>query len=89
MENDCVTNGVEHHPLMTTEDHSADPILQTAFSFWSAKLPRTAIGFGLFTKLVARRRTGECFRKWCSEVGLEIFQVIRLAGASSVAVACK
>ncbi len=34
------------------------PILQTAFSFWSAKVLLTAVGFGLFTRLGRRRLTG-------------------------------
>src|SRR5262245_43189497 len=33
------------------------PILQTAFSFWSAKVLLTAVELGLFTRLAARRLT--------------------------------
>jgi hypothetical protein len=35
------------------------PILQTAFAFWSSKVLLTAVDFDLFTKLGARRITGE------------------------------
>jgi precorrin-6B methylase 2 len=34
------------------------PILQTAFGFWSSKVLLTAVEFGLFTRLAARRLTG-------------------------------
>jgi 2-polyprenyl-3-methyl-5-hydroxy-6-metoxy-1,4-benzoquinol methylase len=40
-------------------------ILQTAFSFWSAKVLLTAVEFGVFTKLAGRRRTG-------AELGAEL-----------------
>ena len=33
--------------------------------------------------------TGADFRKWCSEVGFQRFEVIHLAGASSAAIAYK
>src|SRR5690348_963453 len=35
-----------------------DPILQTAFAFWSSKVLLTAVQFGVFTKLANRRLTG-------------------------------
>ncbi len=35
-----------------------DPILQTAFGFWSSKVLLTAVEFGLFTKLAGRHLTG-------------------------------
>ena len=35
-----------------------DPILQTAFGFWSSKVLLTAVEFGLFTKLADRHLTG-------------------------------
>ncbi|MBA2433533.1 MAG: methyltransferase [Chthoniobacterales bacterium] len=35
-----------------------DPILQTAFGFWSSKVLLTAVEFGLFTKLASRKLTG-------------------------------
>jgi hypothetical protein len=35
------------------------PILQTAFGFWSSKVLLTAVQFGVFTKLGARRVTGK------------------------------
>lgn len=41
------------------------PILQTAFSFWSAKVLLTAVQFGLFTNLGQRRMTG-------AELGAEL-----------------
>src|SRR6266478_3803294 len=40
-------------------------ILQTAFSFWSAKVLLTAVEFGVFTKLAGQRLTG-------AELGLEL-----------------
>src|SRR5437763_1761112 len=41
------------------------PILQTAFAFWSSKVLLTAVEFGVFTKLGARRLTG-------AELGAEV-----------------
>jgi hypothetical protein len=38
--------------------HDPSPILQAAFGFWSSKVLLTAVEFGLFTKLGARRVTG-------------------------------
>jgi O-methyltransferase domain/Dimerisation domain len=35
-----------------------DPILQTAFAFWSSKVLLTAVEFGVFTKLANRRLSG-------------------------------
>jgi hypothetical protein len=43
---------------MTEQNHTPDAILQTAFSFWSAKVLLTAVEFGLFTQLGNRRLTG-------------------------------
>jgi predicted O-methyltransferase YrrM len=44
-----------------------NPILQTAFSFWSAKVLLTAVEFNLFTALGSRRLNGEALGK---ELGL-------------------
>jgi hypothetical protein len=41
------------------------PILQTAFAFWSSKVLLTAVEFGVFSKLGARRMTG-------AELGAEL-----------------
>src|SRR5437762_6036543 len=38
--------------------HDPSPILQAAFGFWSSKVLLTAVEFGLFTRLGARRLTG-------------------------------
>jgi hypothetical protein len=38
--------------------HDPSPILQAAFGFWSSKVLLTAVEFGLFTKLGARRVSG-------------------------------
>ncbi len=46
---------------------SPDPILKTAFSFWSSKVLLTAVEFGLFTKLADRRFTG---KELCAELRL-------------------
>jgi len=43
---------------VTKQDSTPDAILQTAFSFWSAKVLLTAVEFGLFTKLGPRRLRG-------------------------------
>ena len=42
----------------STAIHDPSPILQAAFGFWSSKVLLTAVEFGLFTKLGARRLTG-------------------------------
>lgn len=39
--------------------HDPSPILQAAFGFWSSKVLLTAVEFGLFTKLGAKRLSGE------------------------------
>jgi hypothetical protein len=44
---------------MTQTAPDVGPILQTAFSFWSAKVLLTAVEFGLFTRLGKRRMTAE------------------------------
>ena len=43
---------------MSISPPSPDPILQTAFGFWSSKVLLTAVEFGLFTKLGQRRLSG-------------------------------
>jgi precorrin-6B methylase 2 len=43
---------------MNAQPHQPDPILQTAFAFWSSKVLLTAVEFGLFTRLGRRRLTG-------------------------------
>jgi len=43
---------------MITAQPTPDPILQTAFAFWSSKVLLTAVEFGLFTKLGRRRLIG-------------------------------
>ena len=45
-------------PDDSTALHDPSPILQTAFGFWSSKVLLTAVEFGLFTTLGARRLTG-------------------------------
>jgi hypothetical protein len=50
------TGSREEHLGMPTQADVA-PILQTAFSFWSSKVLLTAVEFGLFTRLGARRLT--------------------------------
>jgi len=45
--------------------HDPSPILQTAFGFWSSKVLLTAVEFGVFTTLGARRLTG-------AELGAEL-----------------
>ena len=50
-------------PMNSTLDPSS--ILQTAFGFWHSKVLLTAVEFGLFTKLGARRLTG-------AELGAEL-----------------
>ena len=50
---------------MTTRSHSPDAILQTAFSFWSAKVLLTAVELGVFTRLANRHLTG-------AELGAEL-----------------
>jgi hypothetical protein len=50
---------------MTAPQCVPDAILQTAFSFWSSKVLLTAVEFGLFTRLAARRLTG-------AELGAEL-----------------
>jgi hypothetical protein len=50
---------------MTKQSPTPDTILQTAFSFWSAKVLLTAVQFGLFTKLGERHLTG-------AELGAEL-----------------
>jgi hypothetical protein len=54
---------------MTNTNKELDPsqILQTAFSFWSSKVLLTAVEFGVFTQLGARRVTGAQLGK---EMGL-------------------
>src|SRR5436305_1910760 len=48
----------EHMPNNMNEPHDPSPILQAAFGFWSSKVLLTAVEFGLFTKLGAKRITG-------------------------------
>jgi hypothetical protein len=48
----------EAMPDHSTVLHDPTPILQTAFGFWSSKVLLTAVEFGLFTKLGARRMSG-------------------------------
>lgn len=50
-----------------TERHDPGPILQTAFGFWSSKVLLTAVEFGVFTELGARRLTG---RELGARIGL-------------------
>jgi hypothetical protein len=50
---------------VTNQQLTPDAILQTAFSFWASKVLLTAVEFGLFTKLGARRLTG-------AELGAEL-----------------
>src|SRR6185436_10945906 len=50
---------------MSTSALNPSAILQTAFSFWSSKVLLTAVEFGVFTKLAARRLTG-------AELGAEL-----------------
>ena len=45
-------------PNDSTVKHDPSPILQAAFGFWSSKVLLTAVEFGLFTKLGARRLRG-------------------------------
>ena len=51
--------------LDTNPQLDPDPILQTAFAFWSSKVLLTAVEFGVFTKLRDRRATG-------AELGAEL-----------------
>src|SRR5437763_10684894 len=44
--------------LDATSQPDPGPILQTAVGFWSSKVLLTAVEFGLFTRLGARRVTG-------------------------------
>ncbi|HTM48543.1 MAG TPA: methyltransferase [Bryobacteraceae bacterium] len=43
---------------MQSADPQVEPILQTAFAFWSSKVLLTAVQFDVFTTLGARRMTG-------------------------------
>jgi predicted O-methyltransferase YrrM len=45
-------------PTDTPASHDPSPILQAAFGFWSSKVLLTAVEFGLFTKLGAKRISG-------------------------------
>jgi hypothetical protein len=47
------------------DPHDPNPILQTSFAFWNAKVLLTAVEFDLFTRLGARRLTG-------AELGAEL-----------------
>jgi hypothetical protein len=46
-----------------TKTPDVSPVLQAAFAFWSSKVLLTAVEFGLFTRLGARRLTGAEIRQ--------------------------